>query len=483
MTTHSEVEAVLRQDFLSFVLKVFLTLHPGQTYLPNWHVEAIVWHLLQVMAGQTQRAMINVPPRTLKSMIVSIAWPAFLLGHNPTRKIFVVSHSLDLAEVLHADFRKIVDSDWYRAVFNTMSPAAEKDTALVFRTSLGGERKAFSVDSSITGQGADYIVLDDPLDASDAPNDLACEKINRWIADVLMGRFNNAADGVMVLVMQRLSINDPAAFLQEIAPWSVLSLPAVSDRDLWVPISQTQDHLFSHGDLLHPDLLTGDYLESRRKAMGAPAYSAQYLQEPLPAGGGAIDVSQFQTYTALPRTWDCRFISVDAATGSQSGSYSVLQFWQISDGRIYLADSKRGRWAFPELKQRAIEGQLAFNADSFFIEYASNGVALVEELWRHYPREVRQRLVQYHSSKVEKTARMNLAMIPIADGKVFLPAEAAWLPAFRSELMAFPNGANDDQVDALSQALWFFSHPYEENLLNPEYRKRSRVISPLPATW
>lgn len=95
--------------------------------------------------------MINVPPRTLKSMIVSIAWPAFLLGHNPALKIFVVSHGLDLAEEHHAGFRKVIESDWYRAAFPTMVPAAEKDTALVFRTSRGGQRKAFSVDGHITG--------------------------------------------------------------------------------------------------------------------------------------------------------------------------------------------------------------------------------------------------------------------------------------------------------------------------------------------
>ena len=110
MATTSDIHALLRQDFLSFVRKVFATLNPGTPYLHNWHIEAMVALLDRVMAGETRRAMINVPPRTLKSMIVSIAWPAFLLGHDPTRKIFVVSHGLYLAEEHHASFRKVVES-------------------------------------------------------------------------------------------------------------------------------------------------------------------------------------------------------------------------------------------------------------------------------------------------------------------------------------------------------------------------------------
>ena len=293
MTTSFDIQALLRQDFLSFARKVFATLNPGTDYLHNWHVVAIVALLDQVMQGETRRAMINVPPRTLKSMIVSIAWPAFLLGHDPTRKIFVVSHGLDLAEEHHAAFRKVVESDWYRAAFPTMSPAAEKDTALVFRTSQGGQRKAFSVESHITGQGADIIILDDPLDASDALSEPACDKVNNWIVNVLMGRFNQGATGIMVLVMQRLAINDPAACLRELETWTVLSLPAIAEEDMTIPIGSDRTHIFAKGDLLHPKLLDTAYLDQRRRAMGSAAYNAQYLQRPLPPGGGVIDLGLF----------------------------------------------------------------------------------------------------------------------------------------------------------------------------------------------
>lgn len=478
MTTSSDIHALLRQDFLSFVLKVFTTLNPGTVYLHNWHVEAIVTLLGHVMQGETRRAMINVPPRTLKSMIVSIAWPAFLLGHDPTRKIFVVSHGLDLAEEHHAAFRKVVESDWYRAAFPTMSPAAEKDTALVFRTSQGGQRKAFSVESRITGQGADIIILDDPLDASDAQNELACAKVNDWIVNVLMGRFNTGATGIMVLVMQRLAINDPAARLLEIEPWSLLSLPAIAEEDMTVEVAPGETGVFAKGELLHRQLLNRPYLDQRRRVMGSAAYSAQYQQRPLPSGGGLIDIALFNRFRTLPRTWDTRFLSIDAASGSESGSYSVIQFWQISDGCIYLASSQRGHWPFPELRKRAIDAKVAFQADFFLIEYASNGQALAQELWAYYPREERDQVVQSFMPRYAKPVRMDLAMVPIEASKVFLPEQSEWLEGLLAELQAFPNGANDDQVDALSQTLWFFWHRYEASRHNPAYRSRSRVIFP-----
>jgi len=477
MTTNSDIHALYRQDFRSFVLKVFWTLHPGDTCLENWHIDAIIWHLLEIIEGRCARLMINMPPRTLKSMIVSVAWPAFILGHDPTRNIFVVSHSLDLAEALHADFRKVVEADWYRTAFPTMKPAADKNTTLVFRTSQGGARKAFSVESKITGQGSHYTILDDPLDASDALNEAACEKTNNWIVNVLMNRFNRASEGVMVLVMQRVALNDPAGFLREIEPWDILSLPAIADQDYGVPIGPGKCHYFGRGELLHPELLNQEFLESRRRGMRPADYSAQFLQHPLPFGGGLIDISLFGRYKKLPVQRDTRFLSIDAASGSDSGSFSVIQVWQITDGGIYLMDSHRGRWNFPELKTRTIKAQIDNNADFILIEYASNGEALSQDLGHHYPREIQEQMIQWYKPRYSKVIRMDLAMVPIDAGQVFFPEKAAFLQLLLDELQAFPNGIYDDQVDALSQALWFFSHEYKNNLHNPEYKARSRVIA------
>src|SRR5208337_640209 len=111
------VEATCRSDFASFVRKSFHQLNPGSAFLPNWHIEAITYHLELIRSGKVKRLIINVPPRSLKSLTGSVSFPAFVLGNDPSKRIIVVSYGEDLAVKLANDFRAIVDSDWYRRLF------------------------------------------------------------------------------------------------------------------------------------------------------------------------------------------------------------------------------------------------------------------------------------------------------------------------------------------------------------------------------
>ncbi|MDU8944306.1 phage terminase large subunit [Ovoidimarina sediminis] len=129
----------------------------------------------------------------------------------------------------------------------------------------------------------------------------------------------------------------------------------------------------------------------------------------------------------------------------------MIQCWQITDGNIYLLGSSRGRWAFPELRKRALLLKKPFSADFFLIENASSGRALAQELQGLIPPEQRSHVVQTYTPKDSKEVRMDLAMVPIAAGKVYLPDDAEWLPELIRELLAFPSGANDDQVDGHCQ--------------------------------
>src|SRR5690349_22467914 len=113
----ARLNAVLRQDFGSFLRKAFHTLSPGQEYVRGWHLDAIVHRLQQVHIGETKRLVINMPPRSLKSIAASVALPAFILGHDPTRRINCVSYSTDLAKKHSNDFRAIIESDWYCKLF------------------------------------------------------------------------------------------------------------------------------------------------------------------------------------------------------------------------------------------------------------------------------------------------------------------------------------------------------------------------------
>jgi hypothetical protein len=143
MNDAAVLAALLRSDLRFFVWKSFQTISSGIPYLPNWHIDAIVYQLMRVHTGEILRLLINQPPRSLKSISVSVAYVACLLGHDPARRVIVVSYSNDFAAELHRQFRMVIDAPWYRALFPGMRPAKDSGTELVI--SLGGSRYATSV--------------------------------------------------------------------------------------------------------------------------------------------------------------------------------------------------------------------------------------------------------------------------------------------------------------------------------------------------
>jgi hypothetical protein len=165
MTDQAVFSALLRSDLRYFIWKCFVTTLPGTQYLPNWHVDAIVHQLMRVKAGEVSRLLINQPPRSLKSLSISVAYVAWLLGQDPTRGAIVVSYSSEFAAELHRQFRMVIDAPWYRALFPAMRIAKDSGTELV--TTAGGSRYATSVGGTLTGRGADLIIVDDPLKAEE----------------------------------------------------------------------------------------------------------------------------------------------------------------------------------------------------------------------------------------------------------------------------------------------------------------------------
>jgi hypothetical protein len=207
--------AVLRQDFAAFLHKSFLTLNPGIVYKPNWHVEAIVHELMQTHSGNNRRLIVNVPPRSLKSTIISVAWPAYLLGHRPELRIIVACYSDELTKKFSRDFRVLINSDWYRAAFPKANQAPIKDSETEFVTAKQGGRFATSIGGTITGRGADVLIIDDPIKAADATSLTIRDHVNDWVLNSLLSRLDNPQTGVVILTMQRLHENDLSGFLLE----------------------------------------------------------------------------------------------------------------------------------------------------------------------------------------------------------------------------------------------------------------------------
>jgi hypothetical protein len=172
------VDALCRLDFASFIAKVFHTLMPNSPLQMNFHIYALAFYLEPVRLGVIRRLIINISPRSLKSIVTSLAFPAFVFGHEPSKRVIVASYNLDLATKLHNDFRAILKSSWYQRIF----PHARivKDTESEVVTTKNGFRLATSIDGPLTGRGGDIVIIDDPLSAIDALSDSKRQHVNDW---------------------------------------------------------------------------------------------------------------------------------------------------------------------------------------------------------------------------------------------------------------------------------------------------------------
>ena len=184
--------AILRTDLLAFAQGAFAWLRPNEPFSPEWCHEAIT-SVLTGIQGKRARQIINAPPRSLKSFLVSVAWVAFKLGHEPTHKFICASYSQDLANHLSTECRRLMASNWYCRLFPTRLVKSTEDELV---TTAGGFRLARSVGGTLTGLGGDVLIIDDPLNANDAESDLNRTNVNVWFTRTLMSRLNSKVAGV-----------------------------------------------------------------------------------------------------------------------------------------------------------------------------------------------------------------------------------------------------------------------------------------------
>jgi len=450
--------ALLRTDLASFIHKVFYTVFPGSTYLPNWHIDAIVHQLLQVERGRCPRLLINQPPRSLKSLSVSVAYVAWLLGHDPGRRIIVVSYSNDLAAELHRQFRMVIDSAWYCDLFPGMRTA--RDTGTEFVTTAGGSRYATSVGGTLTGRGADLIIIDDPLKAEEALSESARKRVIDWYSGTLVSRLNDKDKGSIVVVMQRLHEDDLAGYLLEAGGWEHLDLPAIAIQDATFSLGRGRLYQRRTGEVLHPTREGKLVLDRIKAEIGSLQFSAQYQQRPIPIEGNMIKKDWFRRYEKAPeqrssdhivQSWDVAVMTGD------SNDYSVCTSWLMVKKDYYLLHVWRGRQQYPDLRRTMASLAARFNVSAILMENAGPSIAMLQDLQRDTPDQMPRPIgIKPEGSKADRMAAQSFK---IEAGQVHLPTEADWLDAYLLELLAFPQGKHDDQVDSTSQFLkWTTVH-------------------------
>lgn len=454
-----EYRVLLRNDFVTFIERSFCELNPQTDFIMGQYIDLLAAALEKCRTGQTKRLIVNLPPRTLKSHAASVAFPAWLLGHNPAKQIICASYGQDLADKHARDCRTIMGSSFYKDTFSRTRLSADKSSVNDFMTTAQGFRMSTSVGGVLTGRGADMLILDDILKPDDALSETRRRAANDWFFNTLLSRLNSKEDGVIIIVMQRLHQEDLVGEVMERERWEVLSLPAIAIEDEWIPFEGPLGHgVFDRtsGQALHPERDSVETYQKIRASIGEYNFQSQYQQNPMPLEGGLIKREWLQYYSlaAMP---EFRMIIQSWDTASKAGElndYSACTTWGLCDGKFYLLHVYRMRLNFPMLKRAAKELFERFDPRKLVIEDKASGTALIQELKAEgiYGVELYQ-----PGPGSDKFMRLAGQAIKFEDGRVRLPEEAPWLDEYVRELTGFPGSKFDDQVDSTTQALDFMS--------------------------
>jgi predicted phage terminase large subunit-like protein len=464
-------DALLRTNFSAFVEKCFVEIEQGKPYAHNWHIDAIAYQLSRLHTGETRRLIVNIPPRHLKSLTVTIAYTAWVLGHDPTKKIICVSHSKDLAREHANSFLRIVESPWYRRLFPSLEVAKRGRRVTELKTTRGGYRLATSIEGSVLGRGADLIVVDDPIQPLDALSAVERAKVKTFYDQTLYTRLNDKKTGAIILVMQRLHEDDLTAHVQKGEDWTVLAIQAIADtREVYATGPTSEDRYpRAAGELLHAEREPQWVLDDLKRTMGSRGFQAQYQQEPVPLDGSVIKRKWIRYYEGVPDEFDRIVASWDTASTIGSGSdYSVGTLWGLAGSNYYLLELIRGQFEFTDLRQRVIALHRRWPETVTLIEETDLGRALLHDLRDNH--DLRPIL---EPPLFDKLARMEAQSARFEAGDVLLPRSASWLDDYVAELLSFPNGSHDDQIDSTSQALRYLTRRRGQlELTRPPGRQR-----------
>ena len=392
--------------------------------------------------------MIFAPPRHGKTETASIRFAAWYLGRNPQKQIIAASYAESLAYANSYSVRTTIESPQYQRLW-----PIELDRAGAIRWQLAGKDNnrasyiAAGVGGGITGEGADLLIIDDPIkNREEAESPLIRAKIWSWYRTVARTRLQPHA--AVVLIMTRWHCADLAGELLEQSradpeadQWQILHLRATEDNQaLWpkqYPLSE---------------------LHRIRASIGSREYTALYQGSPTEAEGNVFRREWWKYYRVRPpftkiiHSWDTAFKESD------QNDYSVCTTWGEADNGYYLVDVWRERVEFPELKRATRAAYDRDHPTAVLIEDKASGQSLIQELRRGDPGQPKLPILPWKAD-VSKVARANAVTPLIEAGLVHLPESAPWLHDYIEELSGFPAAAHDDQVDSTTQALAYLAGP------------------------
>jgi len=437
-----------RRRLINFTRRAWSVLEPGQPYVHGWHMDAISEHLEAITKGQIKRLLINIPPGTMKSMSTAVFWPAWEWGPcgMPSMRFIGASHEEKLAIRDNVKMRRLIQSDWYRALW-PITMAGDQNAKTYFENDQTGWRQACPV-GSMTGRRGDRVLWDDPHSVEDAHSDAALEEANRIFRETLPTRLNNPKDSAILIVMQRLSVKDVSGvILSEDMGYEHLCLPMEYEGPRKITSIGFADPRKEVGELLFPERFPREVVERDKKIMGPYATAGQLQQRPSPAQGGEFQPDMLQIVDAIPAgpvRW-CRGWDLAATEGA--GDYTVgAKVGALADGRYIVAGVVREQFGTHKRDQLI---KATASADAWAVKQSlpqdpgqagkGQASAFVSMLAGH----------DVHTSleSGDKVVRARPLASQVNAGNVLL-LRGAWNETFKEELRLFPNGLHDDQVDA-----------------------------------
>lgn len=445
-------DAACRKRFAVFYQRCFLTLNPATNFADNWSVDVMVAFAERIIAGDITRGLVTMPPRHGKSLMFNVSLCAFILGRDPRTRIFCISYAGPLSSDHAAQFRAIIESAWYRRVFPKMKIKRIVDDEVY--TTKRGYRRWTSVLGSMTGMGGDLFIVDDPIKPVDCLSTVKRDGVNQWSSNTLFPRLNNKETGTILVVMQRLHMNDLAGYLLNGAGhWDHLNLPAIAESPQDLDIGKGRVYRRQTDEILNPARESRETLDRMRQDMGPSVFSAHYQQRPIPVDGAMLLSEWFQFYTKLPERDGTSYILQSWDTAAKQGflnSFSACTTWLVHRKKYYLLHVLRRRMTFPQLIAAAEALAKNFDPRYILIEDASSGTGLAQTIKGKYASAVR-RIKPEHN----KETRLFLQQAKFERGEVFFPKDEPWLRVFLDELLSFPESMYTDQIDSVSQALAF----------------------------
>jgi predicted phage terminase large subunit-like protein len=410
------------------------------------YLKLLTYDVERIVVGHFRRYIGNLPPGHGKTFIFSVTLAAWILGHNPSARILMVSYGEDLATDISRKIRAILQARWFRRAFPKTVLAKDQKAARDFATTAGGRVCARSLDGAITGVRCDYLIVDDPVQIRDSGNLPHLESVSARFDTDLVSRLNNPQTGMVVIVHHRLNRSDLTGYLQKRRGWSNRVLPLIAPEDrnyrlkngLWCR---------KEGEVLRPDAYSPDYVAELRENTGAPGFGPLYQQcfdgpDVLQVRREDFVIQPIYAQPAVP----CVFSIDPNHKGEHGHSLGVIQCWGLlADGRYLLFDQWRGR-AHKTVFAAYIRSMKGKHRP-LVILIEDNGPALdLQERFETSRCEVI--LVKPSGDKVTRLRR-HLDMF--RNRQIVLRSGAPFVDELIAEFEGFPYGSNDDQVDAATQ--------------------------------